>query len=109
MKARAPEEAIYQACLLRFRPIMMTTMAALLGAVPLAFGIGVGSELRTPAGYLDHRRTAGQPGADALHDAGDLSLVRADRALRLSLSSLRRRSQVMRSSMRFRVCRRSMP
>ena len=46
----APEEAIYQACLLRFRPIMMTTMAALLGAVPLAFGSGTGSELRRPLG-----------------------------------------------------------
>ncbi len=45
-----PEEAIYQACLLRFRPIMMTTMAALLGAVPLAFGSGSGSELRRPLG-----------------------------------------------------------
>jgi multidrug efflux pump len=44
------EEAIYQACLLRFRPIMMTTMAALLGAVPLAFGSGTGSELRAPLG-----------------------------------------------------------
>ena len=47
---KPPEEAIYQACLLRFRPIMMTTMAALLGAVPLAFGSGVGSELRRPLG-----------------------------------------------------------
>jgi multidrug efflux pump len=45
-----PEHAIYQACLLRFRPIMMTTMAALLGAVPLAFGSGSGSELRRPLG-----------------------------------------------------------
>jgi multidrug efflux pump len=45
-----PEEAIYQACLLRFRPIMMTTMAALLGAVPLAMGTGTGSELRRPLG-----------------------------------------------------------
>jgi multidrug efflux pump len=43
-------EAIYQACLLRFRPIMMTTMAALLGALPLALGMGVGSELRRPLG-----------------------------------------------------------
>ena len=43
-------EAIYQACLLRFRPIMMTTMAALFGGVPLAFGTGVGSELRRPLG-----------------------------------------------------------
>jgi len=43
-------DAIYQACLLRFRPIMMTTMAALLGALPLAFGAGTGSELRRPLG-----------------------------------------------------------
>jgi multidrug efflux pump len=46
----APLDAIYQACLLRFRPIMMTTMAALLGAVPLALGTGTGSELRRPLG-----------------------------------------------------------
>jgi multidrug efflux pump len=46
----APGEAIYQACLLRFRPIMMTTMAALLGALPLAIGIGDGAELRQPLG-----------------------------------------------------------
>ena len=45
-----PREAIYQACLLRFRPIMMTTMAALLGALPLALGIGDGAELRRPLG-----------------------------------------------------------
>jgi multidrug efflux pump len=49
-EGRTPEDAIYQACLLRFRPIMMTTMAALLAAVPLAFGSGVGSELRQPLG-----------------------------------------------------------
>jgi multidrug efflux pump len=46
----SPDKAIYQACLLRFRPIMMTTMAALLGAVPLAVGSGTGSELRRPLG-----------------------------------------------------------
>jgi multidrug efflux pump len=45
-----PEESIYQACLLRFRPIMMTTMAALLGGLPLALGTGTGSELRKPLG-----------------------------------------------------------
>jgi multidrug efflux pump len=43
-------EAIYQACLKRFRPIMMTTMAAMLGALPLAIGFGEGSELRRPLG-----------------------------------------------------------
>ena len=46
----SPEESIYKACLLRFRPIMMTTMAALLGALPLALGSGTGSELRRPLG-----------------------------------------------------------
>jgi multidrug efflux pump len=46
----APEQSIYQACLLRFRPIMMTTMAALLGALPLALQQGEGSELRRPMG-----------------------------------------------------------
>jgi multidrug efflux pump len=49
-EGKTPQEAIYQACVLRFRPIMMTTMAALLGALPLALGTGVGSELRRPLG-----------------------------------------------------------
>jgi HAE1 family hydrophobic/amphiphilic exporter-1 len=46
-----PEEAIYRACVLRFRPILMTTMAALLGGVPLMLGTGTGSEIRQPLGY----------------------------------------------------------
>ncbi len=49
-EGKAPREAIYQACLLRFRPILMTTMAALLSALPLMLGSGVGSELRHPLG-----------------------------------------------------------
>jgi multidrug efflux pump len=49
-EGKPPREAIYQACLLRFRPIMMTTLAALLGALPLALGHGVGGELRRPLG-----------------------------------------------------------
>ncbi len=49
-EGKPPVDAIYQACLLRFRPIMMTTMAALLGAVPLAFSAGTGAELRQPLG-----------------------------------------------------------
>ena len=44
------EEAIYEACLLRFRPIMMTTMAAIMGTLPIALGLGAGSELRRPLG-----------------------------------------------------------
>jgi multidrug efflux pump len=47
---KSPREAIYQASLLRFRPILMTTMAAMLGALPLMLGTGVGSELRHPLG-----------------------------------------------------------
>jgi multidrug efflux pump len=49
-EGKQPVDAIYEACLLRFRPIMMTTMAALLAGIPLALGTGVGSELRRPLG-----------------------------------------------------------
>ena len=49
---KSPRDAIYEACLLRFRPILMTTMAALLSAVPLSFGSGMGSELRRPLGIV---------------------------------------------------------
>jgi multidrug efflux pump subunit AcrB len=45
------EESIYRACIMRFRPILMTTMAALLGGVPMMLGTGVGSEIRQPLGY----------------------------------------------------------
>jgi HAE1 family hydrophobic/amphiphilic exporter-1 len=47
-----PLDAIYQGCLIRFRPIMMTTMAALLGAVPIALGYGAGAEARQPLGLV---------------------------------------------------------
>ena len=50
VEGKSTEEAIFDACILRFRPIMMTTMAAIFGAVPLAFGRGMGSELRRPLG-----------------------------------------------------------
>jgi multidrug efflux pump len=49
-EGKSTVEAIYQSCLLRFRPIMMTTMTALLGGLPLALGTGTGSELRRPLG-----------------------------------------------------------
>ena len=49
-EGKSPEDAIYEACVLRFRPIMMTTMAAILGGLPLALGTGMGSELRRPLG-----------------------------------------------------------
>jgi multidrug efflux pump len=51
-QGKSPREAIYEACLLRFRPILMTTLAALLGALPLMLGNGVGSELRHPLGLV---------------------------------------------------------
>jgi multidrug efflux pump subunit AcrB len=47
----SPEDSIYRACTMRFRPILMTTMAALLGGVPLMLGTGTGSEIRQPLGY----------------------------------------------------------
>jgi multidrug efflux pump len=50
VEGKSPREAIYQACLLRFRPILMTTVAAMFGALPLMFGTGTGSELRNPLG-----------------------------------------------------------
>jgi hydrophobic/amphiphilic exporter-1 (mainly G- bacteria), HAE1 family len=50
-EGKTAEEAIFQACMTRFRPIMMTTMAALLGGVPLMLGTGTGSEIRQPLGY----------------------------------------------------------
>ena len=49
-EGKSPEDAIFEACMMRFRPIMMTTMAALLGGLPLALGTGTGSELRQPLG-----------------------------------------------------------
>jgi multidrug efflux pump len=49
-EGKPPREAIFQACMLRFRPILMTTMAALFGALPLMLGTGTGSELRHPLG-----------------------------------------------------------
>jgi multidrug efflux pump len=50
VEGKGPKEAIFEACILRFRPIMMTTMAALFGALPLALGRGTGSEFRRPLG-----------------------------------------------------------
>jgi multidrug efflux pump len=49
-EGKSPREAIYQACLLRFRPILMTTLARIAGRLPLMFGTGVGAELRQPLG-----------------------------------------------------------
>ena len=68
----SPLEAVREASLLRFRPILMTTLAAALGALPLAIGFGDGAELRRPLGVADHRRPDREPGDDAADDAGRL-------------------------------------
>ena len=73
----APRDAIFQACLLRFRPIMMTTMAALLGALPLMIGWGVGVGIAPSARHHHGRRPDREPGAHAVHDAGHLPRVRS--------------------------------
>jgi len=70
----SPADAIFQACLLRFRPITMTTMAALLGGLPLAFGTGAGSELRRPLDIMIVGGSSGQPAVDVVHNARRLSL-----------------------------------
>ena len=70
------EESIYQACMLRFRPILMTTMAALLGAVPMMLGTGVGSEIRQPLGYAIVGGLAVSQNSDPLYDTGHLYLLR---------------------------------
>ena len=69
----SPRESIVQACLLRFRPIMMTTLAALFGALPLALESGTGSELRNPLGVTIVGGLLLSPAAHALHHAGHLS------------------------------------
>ena len=76
-----PLEAIRQACLLRFRPILMTTMAAMLSGLPLMLESGAGSELRKPLGFAMVGGLAAEPGADAVYDAGDLPLSRSAAAL----------------------------
>ena len=72
-EAMSPRDAIVQASLLRFRPIMMTTLAALFGALPLALESGTGSELRLPLGVTIIGGLLLSPVAHALHHAGDLS------------------------------------
>ena len=99
----APLDAIYQACLLRFRPIMMTTMAALLGGVPLALRHGHGIGTAAAAGHHDHRRPDLQPDADAVHHAGDLSLVRPAGAALLAHSTKRTGSEHDRQRMSTRT------
>ena len=68
----SPEKAIYQGCLIRFRPIMMTTMAAMLGAVPIALGKGAGGEARQPLGMVVVGGSDLLATRDAVSDAGGL-------------------------------------
>ena len=76
MKASPAKRQSIEACLLRFRPIMMTTMAALLGGLPLALGTGTGSELRRPLGITIVGGLIVSADADAVYDAGGLPLLR---------------------------------
>ena len=73
-------DAIYDACLLRFRPILMTTMAALLAGLPLALGHRLRVRAAPAARYRDGRRLAAQPGPHALHHTGHLHIFRSTRA-----------------------------
>ena len=87
-EGKPPREAIYQACLLRFRPIMMTTLAALLRRRAAGAGHRHRLGAAPAAGHHDRRRPDLQPGADALHHAGDLSGVRpAGQAVRAARES----------------------
>ena len=79
-EGKGSADAIFEACMLRFRPIMMTTMAALFGALPLALGTGTGSELRRPLGISIVGGLDCKPDADALYHAGALSRVRPHQA-----------------------------
>ena len=71
---KTPAEAIYEGCLIRFRPIMMTTMAALLGALPIALGYGAGGEARRPLGLAVVGGLIVLAADHAVSDAGRLHL-----------------------------------
>ena len=73
-EGKSPQDAIFEACMLRFRPILMTTMAALLGALPLAVGTGVGIRAAPATGDYNRGRPDLEPGADPFHHAGCLPL-----------------------------------
>ena len=96
-EGKSTRDSIFEACMLRFRPILMTTMAALFGALPLAFGTGTGSELRRPLGITIVGGLDREPDAHALHDAGRLSVpgpaavAHAGQRQRDTLPSRRRR------------------
>ena len=81
-EGKAPREAIFQASLLRFRPILMTTLSALLGALPLMLGGGVGSELRHPLGITMVGGLIVSQVAHAVHDSCDLPRLRPPGAAR---------------------------
>ena len=76
VEGKAPRDAIHQACLLRFRPILMTTMSALLAALPLMLGIGRRPRAAPPAGRDDGRWPDREPAAHAVHHTGDLPRLR---------------------------------
>ena len=87
VEGKSPREAIHQACLLRFRPILMTTMSALFAALPLMFGAGHGLRIAPPARHLHRRRPPGQPAPDPVHHPRRLSCHRPGKRAHLRRSS----------------------
>ena len=75
-EGKSTADSIFEACMLRFRPILMTTMAALFGALPLAFGTGTGSELRRPLGHHHRGRIDRESDAHALYHPGRIPVPR---------------------------------
>ena len=90
-------DAIYEACLLRFRPIMMTTMAALLGGLPLALGNRLWLRVAQTAGHCHGGRTPAEPGAHALHHARHLYLLRQSGDIALRTHRSRRNLEASRN------------
>ena len=74
VEGKSPFDAIYSGCMLRFRPIMMTTVAALFGTLPIALGYGEGADARQPLGLAVVGGLVVSAVPDAVHHAGDLSL-----------------------------------
>ena len=73
-EGKSPADAIFEGCIIRFRPIMMTTMAALMGTLPIAIGLGAGGSIATSTGCGGRRRPGLLAVPDALHNAGVLHL-----------------------------------
>ncbi len=106
-EGKSPSESIFEACMLRFRPILMTTMAAMLGALPLAMGTGTGYELRRPLGITIVGGLILSQIAYALYDSGRLSGVRPDAAAHAGERTRHTSAKTWARAQRGRVSRRA--